>query len=706
LNRSLPLRRGRPSARALTGLAAVLFLVACTSSLGRYASWSRTRLAAEQWPERVLRLVAGPAAGWLPGALSSTDRDAGLVYVTDRMADPDWLAAYYLYPRSLHVRDSRILREPSLRARARAQGLPLALHRGRLLALPGLEEITAPDTEPLDFPPPGPTTRGWIALGLLVASALGWGGTVLALTRGRAALSPTAAGRVGLALLAGLGVLGTVGFFAALVGLAAHPFLAWGLTAAGVVLLPLLWRKRRALSHASATSPPSEPGRDEGHSPETVPAGQRAPGRTATVARENLLVLGAPGTARLLGVLLLLVIALLVTGALIRAVGEPMHHWDERFQWAYKGKILLAEGGIHGPTFQEPDRPHLHRRYPLLLPALEAHLARLAGGFHQERIVKALFPLFFVGFLLVTHAALRSRLAALPALLLTALLAALPPLHHATRIQGGPVHTGFADLPLAAWLAAATLVLLPLLPRPRGRLADRCSTPLSGEGPRYAGRAPGLVAFFAGLAFLTKPEGAAVLLSVVLVAALATLRHRRSARVDGQRQRPSGQSGPAGSFAPWIVAAAVLLLVVLPQIVLIVEAPTVGTVGDTGDEDYLARLRPARLAEGLRNNLAPALAAIIAAPFTFRWAFFGLLPLAGASLALLSRRRGGHLLLLLVLGPLAADLLAFVLTGSDVRWHLAVALDRLWMQVLSPVFVIIAGQIHRLASDPVSVDAS
>ena len=62
-------------------------------------------------------------------------------------------------------------------------------------------------------------------------------------------------------------------------------------------------------------------------------------------------------------------------------------------------------------------------------------------------------------------------------------------------------------------------------------------------------------------------------------------------------------------------------------------------------------------------------------------------------------RRGSHLLALVLLVPLAADLLAFTLTGSDIRWHLAVALDRLWIQVLAPVFLIIAAQIAQLDTD-------
>jgi hypothetical protein len=383
----------------------------------------------------------------------------------------------------------------------------------------------------------------------------------------------------------------------------------------------------------------------------------------------------------------------MMAASLARGVGEPMHHWDERFQWAYKGKILLEEGGITGPSFQEADRPHLHRGYPLLIPGLEAHLARLAGGFHQERAVKGLFPLFLAGLLLVSHGALRTRLPGPQALLLTALLAALPPLHHATRIQGGPAHTGFADLPLGAFLAAATLALLPLLP------ASQAPGSETRRPPFPAGALPG-IALFAGLAFLTKPEGAAILLAVLVTATLAAASWPRNGIRSGRRKGRGeiagkrGMSGPAsGVVRALAVAALVLLFLLLPRILLGLSVPTTGTVGYTGDEDYLGRLEPGTLVAGLKQNFLPALMALAAAPLSFRWAFFGLLPLAGLLTIPAWRPWRAHLLVLLVLLPLAADLLAFVVTGSEVRWHLAVALDRIWMQLLAPVFVIIAGQL-------------
>ena len=471
-----------------------------------------------------------------------------------------------------------------------------------------------------------------MALLLIVAAAFGWGGALLLLLAPGFLRTVHWTGRTGLALLAGLGGMGALGFMAAYAGASASWGLTLSLTLGG---LAALWPARRWLR----------------------PGGG------------NQAAMGGTESPRLLPYLAAGLMAILCAAGMVRAMGEPMHHWDERFQWTYKAKILLHEGGITGPSFQDRDRPHLHRRYPLALPALEAQLARLAGGFSQERAVKGLFPVFFLGLLLTVHAALRQRLGPGPAALLTSLLAALPPLHLATRIQGGPIHTGFADLPLAALAAALAL----------------CLVPGAGAGGKKTAPAWPAAALFAGLAFALKPEGVVFLMAALLVAAASTL-------------RPESRPGLGRGLA----AAVLLALLILPVVALHVAVPTVGTVGYSGDENYLARLAPQALAGGLRTNLPEALAAMAAAPFTPHWVFYGVLPLGAllTALVLRLRRPGSHLLALLIALPLAADLLAFTLTGSEIRWHLGVALDRLLLQVTPLIIILTGGLMARLETRP------
>jgi hypothetical protein len=344
-----------------------------------------------------------------------------------------------------------------------------------------------------------------------------------------------------------------------------------------------------------------------------------------------------------------------------------MHHWDERFQWGQKAKILLDEGGIRSAGFQAADRPHLHRHYPLLVPAVEAHVARLAGGFGQERAVKAIFPCLFAALVLVLHAALRSRLAEGTALAITLLFAALPPFHASTLIQGGSAHTGFADVPLAAFGLAA-LVLLLEAGRPE-------AGPLSGDGENRSRALVIAAGLCGGFALLAKPEGIAVAAGTVLAAGLAV-------RAEGLRSRLRYAAMALLAVAPLAV----------PQAALTFLVPTTGTVGFTADEAYLARLSIAGLGQGASANLPSALRAMAAAPFSLRWALFGLFPLAALGLRRPSGRRPGDppatlVALPLIVLPLAADLLAYTFTGSDIAWHLTVSLDRLWMQVVAPVIL-------------------
>ena len=64
-----------------------------------------------------------------------------------------------------------------------------------------------------------------------------------------------------------------------------------------------------------------------------------------------------------------------------------------------------------------------------------------------------------------------------------------------------------------------------------------------------------------------------------------------------------------------------------------------GTVGYSGDENYLARLAPQALASGVRTNLPEALVAMTTAPFKPHWAFYGVLPLGALLSALILRLR-------------------------------------------------------------------
>ncbi|MFQ5669540.1 MAG: hypothetical protein ACE5HD_03345 [Acidobacteriota bacterium] len=651
----------RRLATALILLALVLAAGASARTLLAYGSWiTGPRFYPRLGPGQARAFVAGQAAGWLPDVLSRVAPGQEVLVPTNPPRDQERLAAYYLYPRPVRIVPTAAGHPFSPRP-SPARG-DFLLRDGHLLEWPSLApaSVSRPRNSH-DFPPPFPSPRAWLALLVTALSSLGWGTIFLRWLRLRWSLRlSTGESRVvqaGLGLLIGLSFQGAVGFAAAYAGWSATPWLTVSLSAGGLVLL---WPFARSLAggRLSASSQP----------------GQRRPTFTPPDPF-------TPSLGRILRPVLIFLIGLLSLAPLARALAEPMHHWDERFQWAFKGKILLEEGGLMGPTFQENGRLHLHRRYPLLVPALEAHLARLAGGFAQERAVKGLFPLFFAALLAVAYGTFRCRLAPFPALVWTTLLAALPPFHHASLIQGGPAHTGFADLPLAALLAGACFLLLFLLEDPGASTARALpGSPPGSSGPCL--RLSLAVGFLAGCAALTKPEGLAIAVAILAVVALAAPRH-----------------GSAG----WKALASALLVatvIAMPRLAMRFVVPGAGTLDYTGDAAYLSRLAPAHLVAGLRDHLAPALGALITAPFSSRWAFLGLLLAGGLLTVPASPRRHPHRLALLVLIPLAADGLAFILSTSDIHWHLAVALDRLWMQVLVPAFMVAGGQVASLLEGP------
>ena len=581
------------------------------------------------------RFVAGAHAAHLRQLLEAIPPEAGMIWAADELSDRDWLAIYALRPRPARLLSPAALRDQAVRERLAREGWRFAVADLTPYTLPELAPaLPQPPVHGVAFPAGNVSARGWLALLLTAAAAYGLGLAIVRLLLPRAGPPVPATGRAGLALVTGLGALGALVFLAALLGGAGSILLHGGLVAIGVGagLLALRewggrWPAKGPRDAVATAPPPSDPLGD---------------------------LLSPRWRPRLVG-LLLAVILLTLLVPVARAVSEPMHHWDERFQWAFKAKLLVEEGGIAGPTFAGRDRPHLHRHYPLLVPGLEAQVATLAGGFAQERAVKGLFPLFLAGLALTAHGLFRLRLGPATAAACTLLLTALPPLHDATRLQGGPAHTGFADLPLAAFIGAAAFVIAA---RPD---------------------ALAMAGLFAGLAALCKPEGIVMLFAVPLAVALATPPAGSGARVGSARLRDAG------------LALAIAAAVLLPRLLLGWLVPAAGTAGYTGDEDYLSRLGLERILAGFAENAGTALPALLGAPFTPRWAWLGTLPVL-VWLLIPGRARSLPLLPLLVL-PLAADFLAYILTGSSIAWHLAVSLDRLWIHLLVPVLGIFATQL-------------
>lgn len=191
-------------------------LILLVGILGTYAS-ARTATHYADWlsgsffypameRDEAVHLVAGPAARWLPGVLATVPPSEAVVYLADGMAEADWLAAYYLYPRRLHVRSAALASVPrDLRSEARELGAGWLLHRGVLFSLPDLKSVRPAQGDATGFPPAPPSVRGFLALLLTALCSLGWGAFLFGRLPMPGLLKRTPlTGRLGLALLAGL----------------------------------------------------------------------------------------------------------------------------------------------------------------------------------------------------------------------------------------------------------------------------------------------------------------------------------------------------------------------------------------------------------------------------------------------------------------------------------------------------------------------
>jgi hypothetical protein len=209
---------------------------------------------------------------------------------------------------------------------------------------------------------------------------------------------------------------------------------------------------------------------------------------------------------RRLGVLdgvLLVVIATAVVLVFLQATTAPLTQWDARAIWAFKARLLHESHTVDSEDFLDPDRVHPHPRYPLLVPVAMANLWHW-GGPPFERPVKVLFPLFMLALVLVMGDALGEYLGRTMNLVLLALLAWCPMLAvHPWGAQGG-----HADVPLAFYYTASTLWVL---------FWFRTGSP----------RAAAMAGVLAAMAIFTKNEGLALHAVNVTCAGLAGLTFRR-----------------------------------------------------------------------------------------------------------------------------------------------------------------------------------
>jgi hypothetical protein len=163
-----------------------------------------------------------------------------------------------------------------------------------------------------------------------------------------------------------------------------------------------------------------------------------APAQLGRSLFENLVVAAS---------LLALGVVTLFAVALFRI--KPLAEYDGWAMWGMKSRAIAALGAADPALFASQAYARLHLEYPLLLPSLHALPLQLLDGFDSNAVVLSCLAIGLAG-LAAIWGLLRDRVR--PSLLLPflAALAAAPAFF-------GQLATGYADVPLAAFVAAGAV---------------------------------------------------------------------------------------------------------------------------------------------------------------------------------------------------------------------------------------------------------
>jgi hypothetical protein len=153
------------------------------------------------------------------------------------------------------------------------------------------------------------------------------------------------------------------------------------------------------------------------------------------------------GLCVLLGFIVLLVFA--------DALSQPLLGFDSRAIWGMKAKIIFHQQSIYTEDFFDSERLHAKNRYPLLIPLLEDFIYHFSGS-QNDRVIKVIFPFFYLSLLALFYQTLKLTLNQVASLWGTILFALLPAF---LLYNNGGAASGYADLPLT-YFSTATAVQL------------------------------------------------------------------------------------------------------------------------------------------------------------------------------------------------------------------------------------------------------
>ena len=325
----------------------------------------------------------------------------------------------------------------------------------------------------------------------------------------------------------------------------------------------------------------------------------------------------------------------------LHAVALPVSEWDSFAIWAFKAKVVARESLLSRPQyFYDTTLSYSHLDYPLLVPFLMAGTYGAIGSIN-EHLGKVIFPILYVAFGFQIFSALRWKMGRSESLLLTALAMSIPAV---LRWAGA----GVADVVLILFYTGAVFYFLKWMEEER-----KADLVLSI-----------LLSVFAAF---TKNEGFALGLIICGIMLLFSALARSKAKMAG-----------------FVSFAAGLFVLHLPWLWWSRAIPRT-------HENYGARLRPSVVIENWDRF------SVIFGEFlkqAWMWSRWGGVWLLLLLVTILGRRglsrRYIVVLWLLLVAQLSLDALIFLVTPWDVRELLDSALDRIFLQTL-PLVVLLIG---------------
>ncbi|MFQ5952589.1 MAG: HAD-IIIA family hydrolase [Candidatus Omnitrophota bacterium] len=202
---------------------------------------------------------------------------------------------------------------------------------------------------------------------------------------------------------------------------------------------------------------------------------------------------------RVFPALLLSIMIIQGTSVFIRALSKPLESYDGIINFGIKSKIFLMNNGIPMTTSGFEGIGKGHMDYPLLIPLAETWVYKFLG-YHNDLLVKVLFPLVFVSFLIAFYFSLKRLFNARFAILFTFLACTVPQIANFATV-------GYADLTFTFMVTMAFIFLFQYFKERKGSFLMLSSV-------------------FSGIGMLTKNEGISFVLASLAVIMLFILNEK------------------------------------------------------------------------------------------------------------------------------------------------------------------------------------